>query len=345
MRRIRIECTAVCRCLGLSLAFVTALTSAHASGEPAEARAEARSHFDQGVGLARRHAYAEALAEFERAYQIFPHFSVLYNIGQALITLGRPTEASAALTRYLEEGGANIEPHRRQEVDAAIESELAKTGSIQVTVDVAGALVSVDDKPYGRSPLAAPVRVDGGAHRVLATLDSGESRETNVNAIAEQLVQVQLEFGARTLAAPSASPVQEQQHIAVPVALSVPPSPREPPAAHHSTQKTLAYVVGAAGIALGGAAAAHFLWNRARYEDWQSRYSAYYDDPTEQNRESANSLAHSVSNASAVTVGLAIGAGVALGTGAVLLFTSSGSVTASGNSGAGGPFMTLRSTF
>ncbi|HEX2673510.1 MAG TPA: tetratricopeptide repeat protein, partial [Polyangiaceae bacterium] len=102
-----------------------ALTSAPASAEPADARAEARSHFDQGVGLARRQAYAEALAEFERAYQIFPHFSVQYNIGQALVALGRPTEAIVALTRYLEEGGANIEPARRQEVDAVIASELA----------------------------------------------------------------------------------------------------------------------------------------------------------------------------------------------------------------------------
>jgi hypothetical protein len=108
----------------------------------------------------------------------------------------------------------------------------------------------------------------------------------------------------------------------------------------------LAYVIGATGVALGGAAAAHFFWNRARYEDWQSRYNAYYADPTEQNRESANTLAHSVSNASAVTVGLAIGAGVALGTGAVLLVSSGGgSVTAAGTSRAGGPFMTLRGEF
>jgi len=196
--------------------------------------------------------------------------------------------------------------------------------------------------------------VDSGAHRVLATLDSGERSETKVDAQGGQVAQAHLEFGARALGAPAASPAQGQLPIrettlgAVPVALSAPPSPREPPApaTHHSTQKTLAYVVGAAGIALSGAAAAHFFWNRARYQDWQSRYSAYYDDPTDQNRESANSLAQSVSNASAVTVGLAIGAGVALGTGTVLLLTSSsGSVTAAGNTGAGGPFMTLRGTF
>jgi hypothetical protein len=296
--------------------------------------------------LARRQAYAEALGEFERAYQIFPHFSVRYNIGQALIALERPTEAISALTRYLEEGGVNIEPHRRQEVDAAIESELAKTGSIEVTVDVSGALITVDDKPNGRSPLGAPIRVDGGVHRVVATLDSGESREAVVEARAGQVALARIELGARTLPAAPAAPAPTRQSIAVP-ALSASQSQRESPATvtQHSTQKTLAYIAGATGIALGGAAAAHFLWNRSRYEDWQSRYDAYYEDPTDQHRESANSLAQSVSNASAVTVGLAIGAGVALGTGAVLLLTSSSAVTAAGNAGASGPFVTLRGKF
>jgi len=395
MRRIRIE--------RLSFAFVVILTSVRVSAEPVEARAEARGHFDRGVGFSRQQAYAEALTEFERAYQIFPHFSVLYNIGQALIALGRPTEAVAALTRYLEEGGTNIESSRRQEVEATIKSELSKTSSIEVRVDVAGALISIDDKPYGRSPLAAAVRVDTGVHRVLATLDSGERRETQIDAKVGQVAQPQLEFGVQTSGAPARGQVRircpenaltvlvDDQPLgvtpiagslwleagthrlrfargsersaeqllsisaqseleldcSVPVSLAAPPAAREPPApdTSHSTQRTLAYVVGAAGIALSGAAAAHFFWNRARHEEWQSRYDTYYDDPTEQNRQSANDLANSVSNASVVTVGLAVGAGVALGTSAVLFLTSSGSVAPAGNTGAGGPFLTLRGTF
>jgi hypothetical protein len=188
--------------------------------------------------------------------------------------------------------------------------------------------------------------VDSGVHRVLATLDSGEQGESSVDAKAGQVAQAHLELLARPLPTPAASatPVQPPNSAPVPLpALKAQPEPSVI-GTNHSTQKVLAYIVGATGIALGGAAAAHFLWNRSRYEDWQSRYGAYYDDPTPQNRESANTLAQSVSNASAVTVGLAIGAGVALGTSAVLLLTSSGSVTAAG-SGTGGPFMTLRGKF
>ncbi|HYP98673.1 MAG TPA: hypothetical protein VER96_08365 [Polyangiaceae bacterium] len=342
MRRTRIERAALC------LALATALTLTQASARAADARTEARTHFDQGVGLARQRAYAEALTEFERAYQIFPHYTVQYNIGQALIALNRPTEATLALTRYLDEGGANIEPRRRQEVEATIASELAKTSTLEITVDVTGALITIDDKPNGHSPLTSPIRVDSGTHRIVATLDSGERRETSVDAKAGQSVQAHLNFGAQTLAAPAAllAPEPAQPSPVTPALVAAtPPQPEPAPTSQRSTQKTLGYIVGATGIALTGAAAAHFFWNRARHEEWQSRYNAYYNDPTDQNRESANSLATSVSNASAVTVGLAIGAGVALGTGAVLLLTSSSSVSASGTVGAGGPFMTLRGKF
>jgi tetratricopeptide (TPR) repeat protein len=41
---------------------------------------EADRHFKSGVALFKEAKYAEALAEFERAYEIAPHPLVLYNI-------------------------------------------------------------------------------------------------------------------------------------------------------------------------------------------------------------------------------------------------------------------------
>jgi hypothetical protein len=84
----------------------------------------------------------------------------------------------------------------------------------------------------------------------------------------------------------------------------------------------LAYVVGAAGLALAGGAVAHYWWNRDRYQEWRGKYTAYYDDPIEPNRRDTNALSDSIDRASAVTVVLAIGAGVALGTSGVLWITS-----------------------
>ena len=112
----------------------------------------------------------------------------------------------------------------------------------------------------------------------------------------------------------------------------------------HPTRRAVGYVLGAAGLALSAAAVSHYLWNRNRYDEWQSRTNAYYMDPTDQRRESANSLARSIPAASAVTVALAVGAGVALGTGAVLLISSSPSSNANGAQ-ARGTFIRVEGAF
>ncbi len=106
----------------------------------------------------------------------------------------------------------------------------------------------------------------------------------------------------------------------------------------------MGYVIGAAGVALGGAALGHYLWNRGRYQDWQARKSDYERDPTDENRDAANQLARSIPAASAVTVGLTVAAGVTLGGGAVLLITSNGAApTPSAN--ARGALLSLRGEF
>ncbi|HYQ17143.1 MAG TPA: hypothetical protein VEQ58_15330, partial [Polyangiaceae bacterium] len=185
-------------------------------------------------------------------------------------------------------------------------------------------------EPLGRSPLAAPVRVDPGAHRLKASLDSGISREITIEVAAKQLVPARLELAP----APAPAPVSLAPPVQAPLVPAndthpAPPAP-SPITPDHSAQKTWGYVVGAAGLALSAVAVSHYLWNRNRYDEWRSRSNAYYVDPTDQHRESANSLGRSIPAASAVTVGLTIGAGVALGTGAVLLITSSPSSADSG---------------
>src|SRR5204863_2166684 len=103
----------------------------------------------------------------------------LYNIAQALVLLGRYTEAVATFERYLEQGGANVEQQRRTEVESSISRAREHTGTIELSIDTDGALVSIDDKPAGRSPLPAPIRVDAGAHRLRAVFDSGVERAQN----------------------------------------------------------------------------------------------------------------------------------------------------------------------
>jgi predicted Zn-dependent protease len=76
------------------------------------ARAEAKKHFDRAVELNEDGQVAEAVIELKRCYELSPHHTVLYNLGQAYITLAQPVEAVTALQRYLDEGGKDIKPAR-----------------------------------------------------------------------------------------------------------------------------------------------------------------------------------------------------------------------------------------
>ena len=53
-----------------------------ATSAQTKTKAEARKHFDHGLALAKQGVYAEAVVEFNRAYELSPHFAVLYNLGQ-----------------------------------------------------------------------------------------------------------------------------------------------------------------------------------------------------------------------------------------------------------------------
>src|SRR5689334_19745800 len=60
----------------------------------------ARAHFERGYALAQQGAFEPAVAEFELAYAASPHFSVLFNLGQAYGASGRAVQAERTLLRY-----------------------------------------------------------------------------------------------------------------------------------------------------------------------------------------------------------------------------------------------------
>ncbi|HEX2869897.1 MAG TPA: tetratricopeptide repeat protein [Polyangiaceae bacterium] len=274
--------------VGVPLTSSTAHAQESADGTQ---RASAREHFAKGVALAKAHDYAQALTEFQQAYAAVPHFSVLYNIGQAQLALGKSTEAISVLQRYLDEGGANIDAKRRAEVEATLQRERARLPP------------DLDSYVIGEAAPLAPATVP-------ATAPGPATAPATVLAPA-------------TVPAPAPAPAT----ATAPTTPAPPTAPARrarphPPKATAREHRTLAYAVGAAGVALSGGALAHYLWNRSRYQDWQNKHATYYRDPTEQNRNTANALSESIDDASVVTVVLAIGAGVALGTGGVLWLTS-----------------------
>ncbi len=86
----------------LACALLLAAATAYAEAEiTPEAEAQAKLHFRQGKAEFELGRFAEALAQYEKAYQIAPLPGLLFNIGQCYRNLGKYEKAIFAFRLYL----------------------------------------------------------------------------------------------------------------------------------------------------------------------------------------------------------------------------------------------------
>jgi hypothetical protein len=133
-----------------------------------EAVAEAAVRYERGTKLYDEGNYAAALAEFRKAYALTRDFHVLYNVAQLCYRLGDYVGSVEGFRAYLDQAGDQITDARRGEVQGHLAELLPRIGSVSVTTNVAGVEIVVDDTPRGTTPLAAPVALSEGQHRLSA---------------------------------------------------------------------------------------------------------------------------------------------------------------------------------
>ncbi len=153
--------------VGLVLARVGAAGGARAqSASDANASPEtqeAHRHFSLGIKLHAEGDFGPALAQFQRAYALKPHFRVLYNIAQCHFELRDYVEARAALRRYLAEGGAGLlDEERRTRIEADLADLGRRIAEVDIQSNVRGAVVYVDGRRIGTTPLSHPIEVSEG---------------------------------------------------------------------------------------------------------------------------------------------------------------------------------------
>jgi hypothetical protein len=143
--------------------------------------AEGRKHFTRGVELHAEGDFRGALIEFQRAYDVAPSFRILYNVAKANLELNDYAAALVAFERYLAEGGVEVPDDKRTEVEAEIQKLRQRVAYVTVECNVTGAEVTVDELPAGKTPLAKPIVVGIGRHRVVVQLAGQGSAQTVVD--------------------------------------------------------------------------------------------------------------------------------------------------------------------
>ena len=144
---------------------------------------EAKSHFLRAVDLFHEADFRAALIEFQRAYDAAPNYKVLYNLGQTSLELQDYAGALKAFRGYLDGGGREIPAARRTQVEADLKRLESRVARVEISVNVEGADVTVDDVSVGKSPLPQAVLVGAGRRKIAAT-KAGLSTATRVVDVA-----------------------------------------------------------------------------------------------------------------------------------------------------------------
>jgi outer membrane receptor protein involved in Fe transport len=208
---------------------VSAVSSADAAGAPPQVAvpdvtadvprdetpvARAITHFKRGLTLYEEGDARAALAEFRKAYELAPHFAVLFNVGQVCVQLRDYACALDAFERYLEGGGREVPADRRAPVEARIATLRGRVARLAVTTSVVDVRIAIDDVPVGTTPLAGPLRVSVGQRKISAERDGYVPVTRYVDVASSEDVELAITM---TSALPP------------PVVVTAPPPPPKPP--------------------------------------------------------------------------------------------------------------------
>lgn len=150
--------------------------------------------------------FAGALAVLEQAYARIPSPALLWPMAELHLRLSHPVEGLETLDRYVAAVPANLMPQGQQLPDVErMRGELSKLRA-QLTVSAAedGTLVLVDGKPVCKTPLAEPIVLNPGKHRVEGQVSRSMAKDVSLSP--GQSLQLNLPMTPTGQAAPAPAP-------------------------------------------------------------------------------------------------------------------------------------------
>jgi hypothetical protein len=157
------------------------------------AAVEAKSHFENGIGLFNDNNFVGALAEFEASYKAKPFAGVLKNIALTQKALFRYADAIESLQKYLSES-PTAAPEEKAEANQMISEMQALLADVTVTGLPEGATISIDGRDVAKAPLTKPLALAAGSHTIDAAADGYEPAKKTFMVAAKTPVALKLEL-------------------------------------------------------------------------------------------------------------------------------------------------------
>ncbi len=121
-------------------------------------------------------AWEEALALYNQAYEAYNSPKIYFPIARAEQRLGHNMEAMDHYQMMLK-GAENPKPELVEQVDKAVEEVRKELIALDLNVEQNGAVVSLDGKDIGLTPLDGPIYMPPGGHKYTVTLEGYSPQE------------------------------------------------------------------------------------------------------------------------------------------------------------------------
>lgn len=192
----------------------------HAGGKE-----EAKERFEKGVSLYKNGDYTAALVEFKAAYAAKPHFAVKYNIGITLNKLHRYSEALVELQAFLDEGGDDVDPDRKEEVQQLLDDLAKLVSTVTFTCNAPGAKLFLNGKYTTDLEATQDVVLDVGEYDIEIRAKGYETFYDKIDVAGAQQLAVEAEL---TSLEPDEPEEEPEEKVVVVVENVVKPPPEEP---------------------------------------------------------------------------------------------------------------------
>jgi len=233
--------------LGLAVAGLpasaAAAPAASAAPDPAK-RKEAEAVFRRAIKLFEDQRWDAALTEFRASLALYPTRAATLNTSICLEKLGRFDEAVTVLENGLAQTTWSADDAAA--ITKKLETLRTLVGEVTVTSNVEGADVLVDSVLRGTTPLAAPLRVGSGSHRIRVEKPGHFPFERSFDLAGKQQITVPATLTAMQVAVTTNGPQKEPEKA---------PEKHEEPPAPSNTTRTLGIAgmgLGVASLAVGG---------------------------------------------------------------------------------------------
>jgi hypothetical protein len=186
----------------LLLPLALALSPGRARADDSKRAKAAKEAFGEGRRLYEERRYVNAVAAFERAYVLRPHFLVQCSIARCYENLSDVVKAARHYRRCLDEGAAKAKMAER--VQISLKAAEARITWLTVASPGKGGTIHVDGDAVGQAPGRVPI--NPGRHVVEVRREGARPASTPVSTLGGEKLEVTLIPVALEAPAPSGAP-------------------------------------------------------------------------------------------------------------------------------------------